>query len=89
MAILHLLAFDAGETVYAMQRMVVSDPMGHLLGFFSTLAVMISLVYARPYAESRDMLKGELFTLSMFSLLGILRDGVGQQLPGRLPRASN
>ena len=32
---------------------------------------MVSLVYARPYAAERDMLKGELFTLSMFSLLGI------------------
>ena len=55
-----------------MQRMVVADPMGHLLGLFATLAVMTTLVYARPYAASRDMLKGELFTLSMFSLLGIL-----------------
>ena len=70
-AILHWVAFDRGETVYAMQRMVVADPMGHLLGFFATLSVMITLVYARPYAESREMLKGELFTLSMFSLLGI------------------
>jgi NADH-quinone oxidoreductase subunit N len=57
--------------VYAMQQMVVADPMGHLLGFFATIAVMVSLVYARPYAAERDMLKGELFTLSMFSLLGI------------------
>jgi NADH-quinone oxidoreductase subunit N len=32
---------------------------------------MISLVYARPYAAERDMLKGELFSLSLFSLLGI------------------
>jgi NADH-quinone oxidoreductase subunit N len=70
-AVLHLLKFEAGDTVYAMQNMVVADPMGHLLGFFATLAVMISLVYARPYAAERDMLKGELFTLSMFSLLGI------------------
>ena len=70
-AALHLLAFDRGATVYAMQRMVVADPMGHLLGFFATLAVIVSLVYARPYAASRDMLKGELFTLSIFSLLGI------------------
>ncbi|MDH5580205.1 MAG: NADH-quinone oxidoreductase subunit NuoN, partial [Betaproteobacteria bacterium] len=46
--------------------------MGHLLGFFATVAVMVSLVYARPYAADRDMLKGELFSLSMFSLLGIL-----------------
>ncbi len=69
---LHLSAFNAGDTVYAMQRMVVSDPMGHLLGFFAAVAVMVTLVYSRPYAGERDMLKGELFTLSLFSLLGTL-----------------
>ena len=70
-AVLQLSAFNDGNTLYAMQRMVVADSMGHLLGVFATLAVMVSLVYARPYAAERDMLKGELFTLSMFSLLGI------------------
>jgi len=70
-AVMHLAYFDGGLTLYAMQRMVVGDPMGHLLGFFATVAVMITLAYARPYAAERDMLKGELFTLSMFSLLGI------------------
>ena len=70
-ALMQLAAFIDGGTVYAMQRMVVADPMGQLLGLFATLAVMVSLVYARPYAAERDMLKGELFTLSLFSLLGI------------------
>ena len=70
-ALMQLAAFNDGGTVYAMQRMVVADPMGQLLGLFATVAVMVSLVYARPYAAERDMLKGELFTLSMFSLLGI------------------
>jgi NADH-quinone oxidoreductase subunit N len=70
-ALLHLQAFIDGNTVYAMQRMVVSDPMGHLLGVFASIAVMVTLVYARPYAAEREMLKGELFTLSLFSLLGI------------------
>ncbi|MBX9715947.1 MAG: NADH-quinone oxidoreductase subunit NuoN, partial [Burkholderiaceae bacterium] len=60
-----------GLSVYAMQRMAVADPMGNLLAFFAAVAVMISLAYARPYAASRDLLKGELFTLSLFSLLGI------------------
>ena len=64
--------FYAGTTYYAMQHMVVADPMGHLLGLFATLAMMTTLVYARSYAASRDLLKGELFTLSMFALLGIL-----------------
>ena len=68
---MHLVAFNEGATVYAAQRMVVADPMGHLLGVFAAIAVFVSLVYARPYSGARDMLKGELFTLSMFSLLGI------------------
>ena len=54
-----------------MQRMVVTDPLGHLLGFFAAVAVMVTLAYARAYAAEREMLKGELFTLSLFSLLGI------------------
>ncbi|MEO7008999.1 MAG: NADH-quinone oxidoreductase subunit N, partial [Caldimonas sp.] len=71
-AALQLSYFNQGFTLYAMQRMVVADPMGHLLGLFATIAVMVSLAYARPYAEKRDLLRGELFTLSMFSLLGML-----------------
>ncbi|UZG43125.1 NADH-quinone oxidoreductase subunit NuoN [Caldimonas thermodepolymerans] len=61
-----------GATVYGMQGMVVSDPMGNLLGLCATIATFVSLVYARPYAADRGMLKGELFTLSLFSLLGIM-----------------
>ena len=37
----------------------------------AALALMVTLVYARPYAAPREMLKGELFTLSLFSLLGV------------------
>ena len=49
--------------------------------------MMVTLVYARPVRGRRaTCCKGELFTLSMFSLLGILVMLVGQQLPGRLPR---
>ena len=55
-AMLQLWYFDSGFTLYAMQRMVVADPMGHLLGLFATLAMMTTLVYARPYAAARDML---------------------------------
>ena len=69
---LQLTYITDGVTLYGMQDMVVSDPMGNLLEFFATIATLVSLVYARPYASSRGMLKGELFTLSMFSLLGIM-----------------
>ncbi|MFN3861072.1 MAG: NADH-quinone oxidoreductase subunit NuoN [Roseateles sp.] len=70
-AVMHFSYYDNGLTTYAMQGMVVADPMGHLLAGFACVATMITLVYARPYAASRDMLKGELFTLSLLSLLGI------------------
>jgi NADH-quinone oxidoreductase subunit N len=60
------------QTVYAFGNMVVSDPMGNWLKCFATLAMMVCLVYGRPYAADRDMLVGgEMFTLSMFALLGI------------------
>ncbi len=68
---MHLVYFNGGYTHYAMNRMVVTDPMGHLLAFFACLAVFVTLVYSRPYAESRDILKGELFSLSLLSLLGM------------------
>ncbi|MGZ5847668.1 MAG: NADH-quinone oxidoreductase subunit NuoN [Ramlibacter sp.] len=61
-----------GETFYAFGRMVVSDPMGNWLKCFSTIALMVTLVYSRPYAADRDMLRGgEMFTLSMLALLGM------------------
>jgi NADH-quinone oxidoreductase subunit N len=70
-AVMHWLYFDGGFTLYGMQRMVVTDPLGHLLGAFAAVSVMVALAYARPYAEHREILTGELFTLSLFALLGI------------------
>ena len=65
--------YAAGDTsIYGFGNMVVSDPMGNLLKCFATLAMMVTLVYGRPYAGDRHMLRGgEMFTLSMFALLGI------------------
>ncbi|MBU2288363.1 MAG: NADH:ubiquinone oxidoreductase subunit N, partial [Gammaproteobacteria bacterium] len=61
-----------GKTIYGFGRMVVSDPMGNWLKCFATVALMVTLVYGRPYAADRGMLRGgEMFTISMFSLLGM------------------
>jgi NADH-quinone oxidoreductase subunit N len=70
-ALLHLARLDGQESVYAMQGMFVSDPLGHVLAFFATVAVMMTIAYARPYIGDREMLKGEFFTLAMFVLLGV------------------
>lgn len=62
----------SGTTLYGFGHMVVSDVMGNWLKCFATLAVMVTLVYGRPYAAYRGMLRGgELFTLSLFALLGM------------------
>ena len=61
-----------GQTFYGFGNMVVVDPMGSWLKCFSSIALMVSLVYGRPYAFDRDMLRGgEFFTLSLFALLGM------------------
>ncbi len=70
-AALHLASYAGGGTAYGMQGMVVTDPMGHLLAFFAAVAVMITVAYARPTLGSREMLKGEFFTLTLFVLLGV------------------
>ncbi len=70
--LLQLLYADAGQTVYGFGNMVVSDPMGNWLKCFAVVAVMVTLVYGRPYATDRGMLRGgEFFTLSLFALLGM------------------
>ncbi|MFN9749679.1 MAG: NADH-quinone oxidoreductase subunit NuoN [Burkholderiales bacterium] len=70
-ALVQWALFDRTDAGYAMGGMVVVDPLGRLLGFFATVALMVSLVYARGYAVIHGLIKGELFTLSMFMLLGI------------------
>src|SRR3990167_5960324 len=61
-----------GAEHFGFCNMVVSDQMGNWLKCFATLAVMVTLVYGRAYASQRDMLRGgELFTLSIFALLGM------------------
>ena len=76
-ALLAIAAIEAffgasGFTLYGFSNMVVSDSMSAWLKCFASLAVLVSLVYARPYALSRDMLRGgELFPLGLFGLLGM------------------
>jgi NADH-quinone oxidoreductase subunit N len=71
-ALLQALYASGGQTMYGFGNMVVSDPMGNWLKCFATIAMMVTLVYGRPYAGDRDMLRGgEMFTLAMFALMGI------------------
>lgn len=71
-AVLQAMYASSGNTFYGWGNMVVSDAMGNWLKCFATVAMMVTLVYGRPYAADRGMLRGgELFTLCMLALLGI------------------
>ncbi|TNF60215.1 MAG: NADH-quinone oxidoreductase subunit NuoN [Burkholderiales bacterium] len=71
-ALLQGLYASSGQTIVGWSGMVISDPMGNWLKCFAAIAMMATLVYGRSYAGSRDMLRGgELFTLALFSLLGM------------------
>ncbi len=72
-ALLNALYAVGGQTIYAFGNMVVSDSMGNWLKCFAALAMMVTMVYGRPYSADRDMMLrgGEFFTLGMFSLVGM------------------
>lgn len=71
-AVLEALYATGGQTIYGFAGMTVSDPMSSWLKCFASVAMMVTLVYGRPYSADRGMMRGgEIFTLGMFSLLGM------------------
>ena len=71
-AVLQALYATGGQTMYGFGGMTVSDPMSNWLKCFASVAMMVTLVYGRPYSADRGMMRGgEVFTLGMFSLLGM------------------
>lgn len=50
----------------------VADSLGHFLKILSAIAVAVTLIYGRAYAEKREMLSrgGELYSLSLLMLMG-------------------
>ena len=64
---------QGGEVSYGFSRMVVFDAMGHWLKCFCAVSVLVTLIYARSYSADRGMLAGgEIFSLSLFALLGMM-----------------
>jgi NADH-quinone oxidoreductase subunit N len=71
-AVLEAFYATGGQTIYGFGGMTVSDPMSNWLKCFASVAMMVTLVYGRPYSADRGMMRGgEVFTLGMFSLLGM------------------
>jgi NADH-quinone oxidoreductase subunit N len=72
LTLLNVMYAVQGQTIVAFGGMIMSDPMSNWLRAFATVAVMVTLIYGRQYAFDRSMLRGgELFSLSLFALLGM------------------
>ncbi len=63
---------SAGVVTYAFGGMYVTDPMASLLKLVAVIAVALVMVYSQSYARDRGIWKGELFSLTLFALLGIM-----------------
>jgi NADH-quinone oxidoreductase subunit N len=61
-----------GQPVYTFSGMFVDDVMSDVLKLLVYIAVMVMLVYSRPYVAARGMFRGEFFVLAMFSTLGMM-----------------
>lgn len=64
---------SSGVVLSGFGGLVVSDPMGNWLKCFASVALLVTFVYGRRYSGDREMLQrgGDLFTLGLFSLLGM------------------
>ncbi|HEY3076355.1 MAG TPA: NADH-quinone oxidoreductase subunit NuoN [Burkholderiales bacterium] len=69
---IYVLYESEGTRQLIFSGMFVSDVMGHLLKLVCYLAVSAVLLYSRQYLQDRTLLRGEFFTLLLFSLLGMM-----------------
>jgi NADH-quinone oxidoreductase subunit N len=63
---------DNTTVVTVFNDMFVTDPMARVLKISMILITMAVFAYSRPYLKDRNLFKGELFTLGMFALLGMM-----------------
>jgi len=66
------VAVTRKDTLVGFGAMYISDPMGHVLKLAAILCCGFMLVCAQSYARARGIWKGELFSLTLFSLLGMM-----------------
>jgi NADH-quinone oxidoreductase subunit N len=60
------------ERVYTFSDMFVADLLSEVLKLLVQIAVIVVLVYSRPYLAARGMLRGEFFALALFATLGMM-----------------
>ena len=80
-SLMHLCELQAGRTGYGMQRMVVIDPLGHLLGLSAGIATMITLGFfifnsLGMQGAIIQMISHGFVSAAMFLCIGVLYDRV-------------
>lgn len=72
MTVCSALQWNDGVAGRTFNGMYVADSLGHFLKIASYIAVAITLIYGREYAEKREIMSGggEFYTLTLFALLG-------------------
>ena len=71
LTVVSLVQWNNGVAGKTFNGLYVTDALSHLLKIASYLAVAVTLVYGRLYAQARDMMRGgELYVLTLFALLG-------------------
>jgi NADH-quinone oxidoreductase subunit N len=73
LAVLTALSADyaaGGSVAYTFNNMFVIDPVANVLKVCSYIAVAVTLIFARQYAADRGIMRGELYSLTLFALLG-------------------
>ncbi|WP_035053486.1 NADH-quinone oxidoreductase subunit NuoN [Andreprevotia chitinilytica] len=62
----------ATQPQLAFNKMFVADPIASISKLGIVLGVALVLIYGRGYAAARGLFRGELFTLTLFALLGMM-----------------
>ncbi|HEY9274287.1 MULTISPECIES: NADH-quinone oxidoreductase subunit NuoN [Achromobacter] len=71
LTVVSALQWKNGVVGSTFNGLYVTDELSHLLKIASYIAVAVTLVYGRVYAQLRDMMRGgELYVLTLFALLG-------------------
>ncbi len=67
-----ILLHQSDSIRYAFSDMYVADPISDFLKLLSCGSVLAMLIYAKNYIEVRAIYTGEFFTLTLFTLLGMM-----------------
>jgi NADH-quinone oxidoreductase subunit N len=72
LATLYVVSETGAEKHYLFNGLFVADFLSHLVKLVSYAAVSATLVYSRQWLLDRGLLRGEFFSLLLFSLLGMM-----------------